>query len=28
MAEHEGDIQVESIVNKGTTFKLLLPTEE
>ncbi|MFQ5753565.1 MAG: PAS domain S-box protein, partial [bacterium] len=28
MAEHEGDIQVESHVNKGTTFKLLMPTEE
>ncbi len=28
MAEHEGDIQVESVVNSGTIFKLLLPTEE
>ncbi len=28
ITEHQGDIQVESIVNQGTTFKLLLPTEE
>ena len=28
MTEHEGDIQVESELNKGTTFRLLLPTEE
>ena len=28
MAEHQGDIQVESEVNRGTTFKLLIPTEE
>ncbi len=28
IAEHQGDIQVESEVNSGTTFKLLLPTEE
>ncbi len=28
MTEHSGDIQVDSKVNKGTTFKLLMPTEE
>lgn len=28
MAEHHGDIQVESTEDAGTTFKLLLPTEE
>lgn len=28
MTEHQGDIQVDSTVNAGTTFKLLLPTEE
>jgi len=28
ITEHDGDIQVESELNKGTTFKLLLPTEE
>ncbi|MFQ5864150.1 MAG: PAS domain S-box protein [bacterium] len=28
IAEHEGDIQVESELNKTTTFRLLLPTEE
>lgn len=28
MAEHNGDIQVDSCVNNGTTFKLLMPTEE
>jgi len=28
ITEHDGDIQVESEVNKGTTFRLLLPTEE
>lgn len=28
ITEHQGDIQVESVVNQGTTFKLLLPTEE
>jgi signal transduction histidine kinase len=28
ITEHQGDIQVESIVNQGTTFRLLLPTEE
>jgi PAS domain S-box-containing protein len=28
MSEHQGDIQVESVVNQGTTFRLLLPTEE
>lgn len=28
MAEHEGDIQVESVLQQGTTFKMLLPTEE
>ncbi len=26
--EHQGDIQVESKIQKGTTFKVLLPTEE
>ncbi|MFQ5632683.1 MAG: ATP-binding protein, partial [bacterium] len=26
--EHNGDIQVESEVGEGTTFKILLPTEE
>jgi PAS domain S-box-containing protein len=28
MAEHKGDIQVDSTENVGTAFKLLLPTEE
>jgi len=28
VAEHDGDIQVESLVGEGTTFKVLLPTEE
>lgn len=28
MMEHQGDIQVESELAKGTTFKILLPTEE
>ncbi|RMF69856.1 MAG: PAS domain S-box protein [Calditrichaeota bacterium] len=28
MTEHNGDIQVNSEMNKGTTFSLLLPTEE
>ncbi len=28
VTEHNGDIQVESEHDKGTTFKLLLPTEE
>ncbi|HEX9653765.1 MAG TPA: ATP-binding protein, partial [bacterium] len=28
ITEHQGDIQVESEVSQGTTFKLLLPTEE
>ncbi|MFQ6116234.1 MAG: PAS domain S-box protein, partial [bacterium] len=28
IAEHEGDIQVESSLTKGTSFHLLLPTEE
>ncbi len=28
ITEHEGDIKVESTAGKGTTFKLLLPTEE
>jgi len=26
--EHEGDIQVESEIKRGTTFRILLPTEE
>ena len=26
--EHRGDIQVDSVLGKGTTFRLLLPTEE
>lgn len=28
ITEHQGDIQVESVVDQGTTFKLLLPAEE
>lgn len=28
ITEHEGDIQVDSAVDEGTTFNLLLPTEE
>lgn len=28
MSEHDGEIQVESELNQGTTFRLLLPTEE
>lgn len=28
MSEHDGEIQAESTVDQGTTFKLLLPTEE
>lgn len=28
MTEHQGDIQVDSVNKNGTTFKLLLPTEE